>query len=122
METEIIEALTARLLASAEFTDVMGTGTACQLYGGLAPEKAVMPFAVYRVDEGAQVTKDGAGEYSTVIVLVFPANKYKACLLMKNVVKSAIAVSDFEYLRSDTAYAEEMDAYVSLVYFTSTNK
>jgi hypothetical protein len=122
MENEIIEMLTARLLASADFTAEMGEASVCQLYAGMAPEKAVMPYAVYRVDEGAQVTKDGAGEYDTVIVLVYPANKYRACLKMKNVVKGAIAVRDFTYVRADTAYVEEMDAYVSLVYFTSLNQ
>ena len=116
MENEVADLLVGYLNASAEFSGTMG-----EVFPLVADEGTEAPYAVYRIDESNNETKDGAERFLASVILVFPPKQYAAALGMKNTVKAVLSDTEFYYQFSDTGFDEDTQSIVSIVSFQITS-
>jgi len=115
MEIEIAQIVIDALLASNDFTAVLGVGDACKLFPMVADEGTAEPYAIYRIDEMPGGTKDGAQSYNVFVGLAFGPKGYLKALSLKNVVKAALDATDLTYVICDTNFDEDSQRIISFI-------
>ncbi len=120
MEKELAELLTTLLTTNADFTAVMGN----KLFPLIADEGTAAPYAVYRVDEDEEISKDGAQRYYVSVGLVFPPKNYLGALeLKKKLVPLFLGASNcnFQKMPSPTEYIDDAFIVVATLNFEATD-
>jgi hypothetical protein len=120
MEAQVAQIVFDTFKDHPDFTAVVGN----RFFPLRADLDTALPYAVYRVDEDEEKSKDGAKAYFATVVVVFAAQSYIPCLSLKDAIAGILEQSEHFFIPrgGNTVYDDETDQVYGIVSFEIMNQ